>query len=507
MAFTSTNNARIGPFGVSRPTMHPREWALAAGGGHVVDRPAVLREMMTRPGLLVGPCCHDALSAKLIERAGFPFVFMSGFTTSAARLGAPDAGLITFTEMLDTGLSVHEATHSIPVIGDGDNGYGNVVNVRRTVGAYARAGFAGVLIEDQIAPKSCGHVRGKRVLSRGEAVMKIRAAADERDESGTGICILARTDARRADSLDEALWRVAAFADAGADILFIDALDSKEEMRRFCELRGVEEVPKLANMLEGGRSPLLTLGELEEMGFKLVAYPLSLLGVSIRAMEDALVGLKQGKIPPPAKLPTFETIQEVVGFPEYFDLCERYAAAKLEADTFVTAGSEVGTSADTAVARPSSSAPSFQTQEPRSLAKMDTPQSRNGTSAPEVVEADEIITREDFQFGTGRNREYSSGTGERPLDARGPEVDSGSSQESGVVKPRSIRVCVRQQVTGKIEFETRIPSSFISGLSSLVPNAGGLEQMVTAALGSEWDPNSPVISFPSNGTNIEVFFE
>lgn len=363
-----------------------------------------------------------------------------------------------------------------------------------TVGAYARAGFAGVLIEDQIAPKSCGHVRGKRVLPRGEAVMKIRAAVDERDESGTGICILARTDACRADSLDEALWRVAAFADAGADILFIDALDSKEEMRRFCRLRGIEEVPKLANMLEGGRTPLLTLGELEDVGFKLVAYPLSLLGVSIRAMEDALVGLKQGKIPPPGKLPIFETIQEVVGFPEYFDLCERYVAEKIDAENPVPTGNELGMSTDPTEEHPSSSAHSFQTQKPQSLARMDTPQSRNGTSAPEVVEADEIITRGHSQIETGSNRE-------------GPVLDSGGSQESSIVKPRSIRVCVRQQDTGKIELETRIPSSFISGLSSLVPNAGGLEQMVTAALGKEWDPNSPVISFPSNGMNIEVFFE
>ncbi|EFJ44243.1 hypothetical protein VOLCADRAFT_65045, partial [Volvox carteri f. nagariensis] len=274
------------------------------------------------------PCCHDALSAKLIEQAGFPYAFMSGFCTSAARLGAPDTGLISYSEMVDTGRYIHESTRSLPVIGDGDTGYGNAMNVKRTVRGYAQAGFAGILIEDQVAPKSCGHVRGKRVVGREEAVARIRAAVDARCvEEGADILIVARTDARQAVSLEEALWRAQAFAEAGADVLFIDALESEEEMQAFTALGGpAAGLPKMANMLEGGgKTPVLPPSALQAMGFKLVAYPLSLLGVSIQAMQDALAGLRRGRIPPVEAMGTFADIQEVVGFPAYFAEEQRYA--------------------------------------------------------------------------------------------------------------------------------------------------------------------------------------
>eukprot|EP00884_Botryococcus_braunii_P013086 jgi/Botrbrau1/21779/Bobra.0190s0006.2 len=288
------------------------------------SRASNLRKLLDRPGVLQGPCCHDALSAKLIEDAGFPIAFMSGFTTSAARLGAPDTGLMSYGEMVDQGRYVNEATQHIPIIGDGDHGYGNAINVKRTVRGYASAGFAGILIEDQVAPKSCGHVRGKRVVAREEAVARIRAAVDAREE-GADILIVARTDARQALSLEEALWRAAAFADAGADILFIDALESREEMRAFCGL--APSLPKMANNLEGGKTPLLGLDELEQLGFKLVAYPLSLLGVSIAAMQKALSLLKADVIPPPDLLPSFAELQKVIGFLEYYAEEERYATS------------------------------------------------------------------------------------------------------------------------------------------------------------------------------------
>jgi 2-methylisocitrate lyase-like PEP mutase family enzyme len=160
-----------------------------------------LKELLNRPGLLPFPCCFDALSARLIERSGFALTFMSGFAVSAVRLGAPDTGLISYGEMVDQGRNICSAV-SIPVIGDGDTGYGNAINVKRTVRGYADAGFAGVMIEDQVAPKRCGHTRGKAVVSRDEALARIRAAVDAREE-GSDILIMARTDSLATDGLEE----------------------------------------------------------------------------------------------------------------------------------------------------------------------------------------------------------------------------------------------------------------------------------------------------------------
>ncbi|GBF93122.1 hypothetical protein Rsub_05851 [Raphidocelis subcapitata] len=254
-----------------------RRLSIVARASTKSSRTDRLRELLKGPKIIKGPCCHDALSAKLIEQAGFDFAFMSGFCTSAARLGAPDTGLLSYSEMVDQGRYVNEATRAIPIIGDGDTGYGNAMNVKRTVRGYAAAGFAGILIEDQTWPKSCGHVRNKKVVPRAEAVARIRAAVDAREE-GADILIVARTDARQAESLEEALARAEAFAEAGADVLFIDALASVDEMRAFCGLGGAAAgVPKMANMLEGGgKTPILSPEELEGVGFSLVAYPLSL---------------------------------------------------------------------------------------------------------------------------------------------------------------------------------------------------------------------------------------
>ncbi|KAK3239024.1 hypothetical protein CYMTET_51015 [Cymbomonas tetramitiformis] len=296
--------------------------ASATNGFYNVDKVEQLKKLLSAPGIQQGPCAHDALSAKLIERGGFSMAFMSGFCVSGARLAEPDAGMISYGEMVDAGKLICDST-SIPIIGDGDTGYGNAMNVKRTVQGYARAGFAGILIEDQVAPKACGHTRNRKVVSRGEALSRVRAAADARDE-GAGILIAARTDSRSACSLEEALWRVQAFRDEGADVVFIDALQSREEMEAFC--KAAPFIPKMANMLEGGGStPLLSPRELEEMGFKLVAYPLSLLGVSMRAMETALDDLKRGVVPTSPALPTFPEMQEVLGFPEYYAEEARYA--------------------------------------------------------------------------------------------------------------------------------------------------------------------------------------
>jgi 2-methylisocitrate lyase-like PEP mutase family enzyme len=276
-----------------------------------------LRNLLAEPGLLLMPCCFDALSARLIERAGCKLTFMSGFAVAAARFGLPDTGLVSYGEMVDQGRSICSSV-SIPVIGDADTGYGNVLNVKRTISGYARAGFACAMLEDQVAPKRCGHTQGKQVVSRQEALGRIRAAVDAREE-GADILIMARTDARATHGLQEALWRVGAFVDCGADIVFIEALESEEEMQEFCSLI---QAPKMANMLEQGRTPLLPPARLEEIGFKIAAYPLTLLSAAARSMQDALAALQNGSHP--QRLLAFEALRELAGFDAYFAEEARY---------------------------------------------------------------------------------------------------------------------------------------------------------------------------------------
>jgi 2-methylisocitrate lyase-like PEP mutase family enzyme len=276
-----------------------------------------LRELLRAPGIRVMPCCFDGLSAKLIEGAGFPLSFMSGFAVSAARLGMPDTGLISYGEMLDQGRNICDAV-SIPIIGDGDTGYGNSVNVKRTVKGYARAGFAAVMIEDQLNPKRCGHTRGKEVVSRPEAMARIQAAVDARDE-GAGALIMARTDARAGHGLDEALRRGQEFARIGADIVFVEAPESEDEMVAVCrEIPG----PKMANLVEQGDTPLLPPERLAEIGYKIAAYPLTLLSASMRAMQSALADFSAGR--QPEGLLDFAELRELVGFPDYEEESGRY---------------------------------------------------------------------------------------------------------------------------------------------------------------------------------------
>lgn len=277
-----------------------------------------LRRLLERPGLALMPCCFDALSARLIERAGFDLTFMSGFAVSAARLGAPDTGLISYGEMLDQGRSIC-ASVDIPVLGDADTGYGNALNVKRTVAGYAQVGFACLMIEDQVAPKRCGHTRGKQVVDRSEAVTRIRAALDARREGGD-ILILARTDARGTHGLEEALWRAQAFADLGADIVFVEAPRDERELERVARCTSK---PSLVNMLEEGATPILPPAQLESMGFKIVAYPLTLLNSALGAMQAALAALKEGR--PPDRLMSFEALKELVGFDAYYAEEARYA--------------------------------------------------------------------------------------------------------------------------------------------------------------------------------------
>ncbi len=267
--------------------------------------------------MIIAPGCFDALSARLIERAGFGAAFMSGFAVAGARSALPDTGLLSYGEVLDHGRNICDAV-SIPVIGDADTGYGNALNIKRTIGGYAAAGFACAMIEDQVAPKQCGHTAGKETVGRDEAATRIRAAVDARDE-GADILIMARTDARATDDLDEAITRCAMFREIGADITFLEAPLDESEMRRYgAEVDG----PKMVNLVEQGSTPFLPRSDLEAIGYKIAIQPLTLQLAAVQAMETALADLHAGS--QPNNTAAFQHLQELVGFPEYFTAEERY---------------------------------------------------------------------------------------------------------------------------------------------------------------------------------------
>ncbi len=279
---------------------------------------ARLRALLDRPGILLMPGCHDAISARLIEEAGFEIGFMSGFAVSADRLGMPDTGLISYAELVDQGRNICHAV-SIPMIGDGDTGFGSAQNIKRTVLGYRAAGFASIMLEDQVAPKRCGHTEGKAVVGREEALMRVRAAVDARDDAGGDILIMARTDARACISLEEAILRCRLFREIGADITFLEAPLDEDEMQRYCrEVDG----PKMANLIEGGKTPILGLSQLEAIGYKIAVFPLTLLNVSIHAMREALRSLKAGERP--STVMDFEQLKHAVGFPSYYAEESRY---------------------------------------------------------------------------------------------------------------------------------------------------------------------------------------
>ena len=281
-----------------------------------------LRELISSGVFLPMPCCFDALSGKMIEQAGFSLTFMSGFAASASRIGAPDLGLMSYGEVVDHARNITDAT-SIPLIADGDTGYGNAMNVIRTVSGLAKAGCAGVLIEDQLAPKRCGHTPGKEVVGREEAFDRIKAAVDAR-ENGDDILIMARTDANHTYGLTEALERAQKFHDLGADILFVEAPKNEEEMKQICsELPGC----KMANIVEGGLTPNIPMSELNEMGYQIAAYPLTLLSASMRAMKNALANLKSDT-PRDNDILNFSELRDIIGFEEYYEISSQYETSK-----------------------------------------------------------------------------------------------------------------------------------------------------------------------------------
>jgi 2-methylisocitrate lyase-like PEP mutase family enzyme len=280
-----------------------------------------LRRLLAGPDVLTVPTCFDALSARLGQQAGFPVGFMSGFGVAATRLGMPDAGLISFTEMVDQLRSICNATPGLPMIGDGDTGYGNAMNVRRTVIEYAKAGAACIMIEDQVTPKRCGHFEGKQVVSREEARMKIRAAVEAGREAG--ILILARTDARAVHGFEAALQRCRDFEEEGADIVFLEAPVSEQELHDFT--RAMRQ-PTMANFAPGGKTPMLSQAVQKEIGVRLSVYH-PMLFSAVRAMQDALAALRSGDAGKAPAMATFDEVKRAVGLPEHDALECRYAAS------------------------------------------------------------------------------------------------------------------------------------------------------------------------------------
>jgi 2-methylisocitrate lyase-like PEP mutase family enzyme len=271
---------------------------------------------------LVLPGIYDGLSARLAVEAGFPVPVVSGYSVAASRLGLPDFGYLTQTEITDAARDIVAAIPGVPVIVDADTGYGNALSAARTARLLHRAGAAGMLLEDQEWPKRCGHMAGKRVVPRDEWLAKIRAVVDLRDE-GLDLFLVARTDARGPEGLDEALERGRAAAALGADAVFVEAPLDHDELARIA--RELSDVRPVANMVEGGRTPILSTPELGEMGFRLVLWGISGIlaaGHALRAGYASLAATGQG--PHPAGLMTFRELTDAVGLPEHRRMDERY---------------------------------------------------------------------------------------------------------------------------------------------------------------------------------------
>lgn len=278
------------------------------------------RHMLAGPELLTCSAIDGPLSARIAQQAGIDLALLGGFPVAAVRFGLPDTGLIAFAEMVEQTRATCAAVPGYPVIADADNGYGNAMNVRRTVLEYARAGAACLHIEDQLWPKKCGHYPGgRRVCPRDEARIKIRAAVDARRETGADILILARTDARSGVGFDEAMARCHDFEEEGADLLFIEAMESEDEMRRFAD--AFPDTPVCASLLP--KSPQLSRAIIHEMGFKMVSYLLQLPAM-IRAMQQmaAAIVADDMSLAPPAV--SFPDMLRLVGLDEYEAASERY---------------------------------------------------------------------------------------------------------------------------------------------------------------------------------------
>jgi 2,3-dimethylmalate lyase len=284
---------------------------------------AALRRLLKEEEILLAPGCFNALSARLVEQAGFKAIYVSGAAIAGNFLGYPDIGLTTMSEVLENVRNIVRVT-GLPVVCDADTGFGNAVNMLRTVREFEGTGLAGIQIEDQVMPKKCGHTEGKLLISKAEMVQKVKAAVDARQDPD--FVLVVRTDAIAVNGLDDALDRALAYQEAGADVVFVEAPQTLEEMRRICR---TIKAPLLANMVEGGgKTPILPLRELKEMGYKLVIYPVSAHMAAIKAMQEVLAVLKQDGTTArfASQMVPFQEMFEVVGRSKFTALEKKYAS-------------------------------------------------------------------------------------------------------------------------------------------------------------------------------------
>lgn len=282
-----------------------------------------LRELLNGPSFLSLPGVYDALGGLLVEQVGFPALYATGSGISFSQLGRPDVGLLTATEMVTQVGRIAQAI-DIPLIADMDTGYGNFMNVIRTVRDYERAGVAGFHIEDQVMPKRCGHLSGKELVPVEEMVGKLKAALDARTDPD--LVIIARTDARSVEGMDRAVERAHRYIEAGVDVIFVESPRDDEELRRAADF----SVPALANMVEGGRTPLHSAAELEAMGFKLAIWPNSITRLLTRQLREFLTDLReQGTTAPYLdRMNNFEQLHTLFGLNEVAELEARYAQVR-----------------------------------------------------------------------------------------------------------------------------------------------------------------------------------
>lgn len=277
-----------------------------------------LRELLATERPLLMPGAHDAISARLIQRAGFKAYFIGGFPLVGARYGVPDIGLMGLGE-IGAGMRDTMAASTLPVLVDGDNGYGDVKTIVHTLHFYERLGAQGIMFEDQVSPKRCGHIQGKSIIPAEQMEARIRAVAQNRIDPET--FILARTDARDIEGLDGAFRRGERYLRAGADGLFIELPRNIEEL---AQIGAAFDVPQMANMLEGGRTPILPPAELGELGFRIALYGISLLMHAVRRMQDVLASLAVGKVDFVGKGIGFEDYKSLVDFDVWAAIEDRY---------------------------------------------------------------------------------------------------------------------------------------------------------------------------------------
>ena len=280
-----------------------------------------LRARLAMPGLITAPGVYDMISARIADRMGFPALYMTGFGVVASYLGLPDAGLATYSDMVGRVSQICTITGT-PLIADADTGYGGLLNVAHTVRGYLKAGAAAVQFEDQEFPKKCGHTPGRRVIPLADMVKKIRVAVEARGDDD--ILIVARTDARTAHGLDEALRRADAYAKAGADILFVESPESESEMEKIC---ASFDLPLLANMVEGGKTPVLSAARLEQLGYKIAIFPATGFLAAGAALDSVYHTLKRdgSSVNAAAPLYPFTEFTKLMGFEQVWEFDRRHA--------------------------------------------------------------------------------------------------------------------------------------------------------------------------------------